>query len=149
MSKRFRSKLKLKTLFSLCSCVLLLIATVSATALLFRPKKNEPDSSPTIDVQNPFTYDISYYAVEGGKVVELSSEWYKLDGEYPTSCLAGSPLYVDDLIEYIDISYNEDRTFEGWFTDAACTKRFENGKKYVNDVTLYAKISIGFWTDNY
>lgn len=113
----------------------------------FLPKKEEtpPSSDPIV------TYSIEYVAVQGGKVAEIHEDFWLEDGSYPTTYIAGEGAEISELREMIYPSAREDRTFEGWYLDFACTKEVSEGigKNVAGDLTLYAKISVGYWTANY
>ena len=166
MLKLFTNK-KLKIVLSVCACVLSVISIIGATALIIRPKQAETDNTPTVSTPNAVTYDIRYYAVEDGTVVDVYADMYRKGGKYPTSYAVGNSLYVDDLLGKMTpvswdgwISYisspvpdrenpNKDYSFYGWYTDIECTKEFEQGKRYAGDITLYAKVEVGYWTSNH
>lgn len=96
-------------------------------------------------------YDITYVAVQDGKVTDIHADMYKKGGLYPSEYISGDGATIDDLKGYISVGAYEDRTFKGWYLDEACTEEFDGTieKEIVGNITLYAKISVGYWTKNY
>ncbi len=44
---------------------------------------------------------------------------------------------------------NKDYLVYGWYLDPDCTVEFVNGGAYLGNLTLYAKVSVGYWSDWY
>lgn len=93
-------------------------------------------------------YKITYQAVIDGEVASVPARMYYSDGEYPTHFKAGETVTVSDL-QFIYYDKNTDYDFVGWYLDEACTQAFDGTIKENANVTLYAKISAAYWTDNY
>ena len=136
---------KLKKILSSCASVLIGLTMIGAMSALFKARDEPEDVSTSL--VGVTAYSISYYAVEKGKVVDVYPSLFKPGGSYPTSYVAGEYVYIDDLEEIIFIGKYEDRMFLGWYMDEACTQKYENGKKGLGDLTLYAKLSVGYWTE--
>lgn len=93
-------------------------------------------------------YKIEYKAVIDGKVASVPTAMYYADGEYPTHYKAGERVTVSDL-QFIYYDEKTDYSFKGWYLDEACTQAFDGVMDTNTNVTLYAKISVAYWTDNY
>ena len=130
----------LKAVFALCLAIGALALTVSLTKKL---RGEEEEKTPQD------TYSVSYLAVEDGEVVRMYDSLYMKGGNYPTTYTNGERLYVDDLNEIIFVGATEDRTFLGWYIDPECETPFECGGTYSENLTLYAKLNVGYWTQNY
>lgn len=129
---------KVKRILLIFGISLLLLTFVSSIALLFsRREKVE--------------YGITYVAIQDGKQTDIHGDFFKNGGSYPSEYISGTGATVDDLKSYISVGAYEDRTFKGWYLDKACTEEFDGmiDKKSVGNITLYAKISVGYWTKNY
>ena len=134
---------------------------------------SEQSSSSEKDV-----YSITYYAVENGKLAEINPLLFMKDGNYPTSYKAGEEVYISPLKNgLVDISPNEDREFQGWYADAACTVMYSGDTttehEYPNwwgedetytvteheysgfriktegNLVFYAKLACGYWIGPY
>lgn len=160
-------KTKLKNiLYSACCLVLaallfgLTLTICNAVSSTSDNKKPKPDT--------PLVYWITYKMVSGGKVQEVYEPLFKEDGSYPIFYEEGKAVTISDLngrVSSSNLPYGSiitgaycdpnnskrDFSFYGWFLDESCTiplidNTFSDLSK---DVTLYAKISIGYWTDFY
>lgn len=126
---------KIKRALLIFAVTLLSLAFVSSMAFLFsRAEKTE--------------YNITYVAVQNGTVTDIHADFYKVGGSYPLKYISGVATTVDDLEKTVYISSTEDREFRGWYTDKACTQAFDGviSEDSVGDITLYAKISVAYWT---
>lgn len=101
-------------------------------------------------VETPSSYTITYKAVRGGKIEEIDEELYIDDGNYPTLYVQGTPVEVDDLKDYVSVSSTHDLEFRGWYWDPQFTREFNGTTEETSgDLTIYAKITDGYWTANY
>ena len=112
------------------------------TAFTFIRKNNTVEFTPT-------TYKIVYRAVHNGKTVTDVHEAFFVNGNaYPTVYWYGVDTKIDDLKEIIYPSPYEDRVFEGWYLDEACTIAFDGvidaGER--GHIVLYAKVDVVEWT---
>lgn len=141
-------------------CILLAIPLFSLVAsLAFRNHPTTPSSS---------TYSITYQMVSAGKVQDVYEPLFKDGGSYPTRYKSGETVTVSDLSGRIYSSSspygtaesgafadpnnpNRDFSFYGWFLDEACTIPLENNTVTAlkKDLTLFAKVTIGYWTAFY
>lgn len=112
----------------------------------------DPTVPPTTETPtDPSTYTITYRAVQDGAETDIDESFFKSDGNYPPTYTEGETVHISDLVAVIDVGAYEDRTFEGWYLDGACTQAFDGviDSEGTNDLTLYAKISVGYWTKAY
>lgn len=129
---------KVKRILLIIGISLLSLTLVSGVALLFgRHKKVE--------------YKITYVAIQKGVQTDIHPDLYKRGGNYPLEYTSGTEVAIDDLRDYIWVGAYEDRVFQGWFLDSNCTEEFDGtiDKDEIGNITLYAKISVGYWTPNY
>ena len=115
-------------------------------------------------------YKIKYVAVQDGAETDVYSALWKTDGNYPKGYNNGEETVIDDLLGKMNpiedgemagmcygqgvpdpINPNKDYSFYGWYLDKKCTEAFDGiiSKNTVGDITLYAKISVSYWTNNY
>ena len=101
-------------------------------------------------VETPSKYTITYRAVHGGMIENIHEDMWKEDGNYPTYYIQGEETEIDDLRSYVPVSATHDLDFGGWYWDVKFENEF-NGftDETSGDVTLYAKITDGYWTANY
>lgn len=130
---------KVKRILTIVGASLLSLAFVSSMAFLFSRSRDKVE------------YNVTYVAVQNGTVTDIHPDFYKNGGSYPSEYVSGVGATIDDLNGYVYVSAYEDRTFKGWYLDSACTEAFDGtiDKEAVGDITLYAKISVGYWTKNY
>lgn len=119
-------------------------------------------------------YTITYRMVANGTEEDIYEPLFRSDGEYPTVYTEGDRITISDLNGKVtktpvpdswgmDGAYtikgdftdpnNSNRTFEfyGWFLDSECTLAVSDNTIYnaSGDITLYAKIFIGIWSNFY
>lgn len=152
-------------LFTTCRFILVVVL-LGLTLSLFRFFSNSNHNS--VKPSQPFSYKITYKMVVGNKEQDVYEPLFKADGAYPIYYSEGSTVTVSDLNGRTSVvtaygdSYttdvfadpnnpNRDFDFRGWFLDEACTIPLIDNtfSGLAEDVTLYAKISIGYWTDFY
>lgn len=160
-----KNKLK-NILYSACCVVLaamLFVLTLSLCRVI-SGNSNDKTTKPT----TPIAYSITYKMVSGGEVQEVYEPLFKENGNYPIYYEAGETITVSDLngrASSVDLPYGEvvtgafldpnnsqrDFVFKGWYLDEACTVLLVNNSfcNLYEDITLYAKVSIGYWTKNY
>lgn len=90
---------------------------------------------------------ITLKGVKGSQEVEIPEQMKRKDGNYPSTYYEGIGAQVDTLKDYED--RNNEWRFLGWYTDKACTEKFEGtiDITQTGDVTLYAKLYYAAWTD--
>lgn len=90
---------------------------------------------------------ITLKGVIGSQEVEIPEQMKRKDGNYPSTYYEGIGAQVDTLKDYED--RNNEWRFLGWYTDKACTEKFEGtiDITQTGDVTLYAKLYYAAWTD--
>ena len=109
---------------------------------------NEGTDAPSDEEQTTFL--ITYAAIIDGETTDIPDGMYVSGRNYPTSYVEGKSATVDDLRATYNVDSYTDYTFKGWYLDEECTKAFESiTADFTGDVTLYAKISVGYWTKNY
>ncbi|MBQ8284393.1 MAG: InlB B-repeat-containing protein [Clostridia bacterium] len=100
-------------------------------------------------------YRITYRAVifdDGADTVTettIDPRFFIDDEKYPTFYFSNQGTNVGDLKDYINLTETKDLEFVGWYYDAACTRKCSGGripKKTEGNVTLYAKLSVAYWT---
>ena len=129
---------KAKRILLIIGISLLSLAFVSGFAMLFARR-------------DKVEYDITYVAIQNGKQTDIHADFYKKGGSYPSEYISGAGATIDDLKDSISVGSNENRLFIGWYLDQYCTEEFDGtiDKESVGNITLYAKISVGYWTKNY
>ncbi len=120
-------------------------------------------------VTEPNEYSIEYVGVYDGKEERIDDFLFLESGSYPTSYTFGEGAVVSDLrgkmtktviggqtcyvgTEVSDPKdYCKEYGFYGWYFDAACTQEFDGeiGARRTGHITLYAKISVSWWTAMY
>ena len=123
----------------------------------------------TIYAQIEVEHAIEYVGVYDGKRGEIEAFLFKENGAYPTTYRYGESRVVDDLCGkmekmvvdghtyYVGSEINDPTNdykaygFYGWYLDAACTKPFDGeiSASQKGLLTLYAKISVSWWTAMY
>ncbi len=100
--------------------------------------------------ETPSKYTITYRAVHGGMIENIHEDMWKENGNYPTYYIQGEETEIDDLHSYISVSGTHDLEFRGWYWDVKFENEF-NGftDETSGNITLYAKITDGYWTANY
>lgn len=90
---------------------------------------------------------ITLKGVKGSQEVEIPEQMKRKDGNYPSTYYEGIGAQVDTLKDYED--RNNEWRFLGWYTDKACTEKFEGtiDITQTGDVTLYAKLYYAAWSD--
>lgn len=168
---------KVKNIITTVVCILLAVTLCGVMAMLFRkPTIQDPNDSTSSDSSSEaVTYAITYRMVSDGTEEEVYAPLFKANGIYPTRYAEGESVTVSDLNgrttrtplsgtydglnglyllsgEFND-PYDAYRTFEffGWYLDPECSIELENNtfQDKAEDITLYAKISIGIWTKAY
>ena len=131
----------MKKFISIFLAVLVIFAAAGLTVALIR--RNQSDT--------PEVYTITYKAVQDGEVTEIDERLYDPEGNYPESYTEGKSTTVNLLKDRVDISANEDLTFLGWYLDETLETAFDGtiDSGSMGNITLYAKISHGYWTDFY
>ena len=134
------------------------------------PKKDEPTiEQPSDDIPSE-SYAITYRGIVGGKDGEIYAGMWSTNGSYPTDYVAGKETVISDLLgkmspvdwEGFEGMYigapvmdsdnpHKDYSFYGWYLDAGLENEFDGviDKNQTGDITLYAKISVGYWTNNH
>ena len=152
-------------LFTTC-CFVLVVVLLGLTLSLFRffSNSNHSSAQPT----QPVAYKITYKMVAGNKVQDVYEPLFKADGTYPIYYTEGCTVTVSDLNGRTSVSTvyggscitgvfpdpnnpNRDFDFRGWFLDENCTVPLVDNtfSGLAEDVTLYGKVIIGYWTDFY
>lgn len=100
--------------------------------------------------ETPLKYTITYRAVRNGMIENIHEDFWKENGNYPTSYISGEETSIDDLKDYVFVSSSQDFVFGGWYWDTEFSKEF-NGvtSKTSGNVTLYAKVTDAYWTGFY
>ncbi len=100
--------------------------------------------------ETPSKYTITYRAVHNGLIEPINEDMWKENGNYPTYYIQGEETEIDDLDSFVPISATHDLDFGGWYWDVKFENEF-NGftDETSGNVTLYAKVTDGYWTANY
>lgn len=152
--------------------VLLIVAIFLGTIMSLAAVVGITRKNKEAETETPM-FTITYKAIEEGEVVDVRSYLYDESGSYPTELAEGEALYVDDLLGkeeawewYLEENElpvvlfgacpvtdpdnpNKDYTFVEWYIDEACEFKFVQGMKMTRDLTLYAKINVGYWIGKY
>lgn len=134
------------------------------------PKKEEPTiEEPSDDIPGE-KFSIAYYAIIDDKREEIYEGMWAKNGSYPASYVSGKETVISDLLgkmtpvewegfegTYIGAPVSDkdnprkDYSFYGWYWDAGLENAFDGtiGENQTGDITLYAKIEIGYWTNNH
>ena len=119
--------------------------------------------------EQPAEYSIKYIGVLDEQEADIPSVLWRKGGAYPKGYDSGKETSVDDLLGkmtlcewedgstmYVgspvsDTNPYKDYSFYGWYLDKKCTIPFDGtiSENTVGDIRLYAKISVGYWTDCY
>lgn len=166
---------KVKNIITTVVCILLAVTLCGVMAMLFRkPTIQAPNDSTSSDSSNEaVTYAITYRMVSDGTEEKVYAPLFKAKGIYPKRYAEGESVTVSDLngrttrtplsgdgldgLCFVTGEFNDPydacRTFEffGWYLDPECSIELENNTftDKAEDITLYAKISIGIWSKAY
>ena len=150
--KRFNWKLltkhsKVVKIFTIVLCGVLLCTSLSFLVMgIVRRVEVYQKGNSTIE-ETVVTYsEITYRAVENGVVVYVYEDFYSREGYYPERYKDGEKVHIDDLETFIWIGLYEDRMFQGWYLDSACTIPYENDVARTGNFIVYAKLQVGHWT---
>lgn len=90
-------------------------------------------------------YNISYYGVLDGEIIDIPAEAYLENVTYPDEYVKGEITQIENLKRYYNLEVDNkkyDISFEGWYTDETCTEEFSFiGKNTTGDLVLYAKLT--------
>ena len=133
----------------------------------FLPSSSVPSPDSSTNPPNV----IEYKAVIDGKVCEIPEFLYYADGSYPAEYTSGEALKISDLkgrMSVSDIPQEENELpiismsgypdpkdaqkeyeFYGWYLGEELTDAFEGRIETEGKKTLYAKISVAYWTKFY
>lgn len=161
-------KKKITLISIILTLVLALSLCVGLTASFYGKKKAKKGSDQTVTVCTD--YKIKYVAIQNGAETNIRSILWKKNGNYPQGYNHSEETVIDDLLGKMTlvedgalagVYYGEpvldpsnpykDYSFFGWYLDKNCTEAFDGviAKHTVGDITLYAKISVGYWSENY
>lgn len=145
---------------------ILLIFLAVGLVVRFLPSSSVPSPDLSLKVSNT----IEYKAVIDGQVCEIPDFLYYADGSYPAEYTPGEALKISDLkgdILLIDVPLEggeasvmgvgytdpedpqKEYEFYGWYLDEDLTSVFEGRIETEGKKTLYAKISVVYWTKFY
>ncbi len=128
-------------------------ATYTVNYVMLAEKKLQ--AIPTFLYQDEGAYPKSYVEGETLTVDDLHGKMNKVTVNWGT----GNPF--EDETEEKPITMwagsgvmdpnnpNKDYLVYGWYLDPDCTIEFVNGVKYMCNLTLYAKVSVGYWSGWY
>ena len=94
---------------------------------------------------------ITYKAVMGNEVVDIPSVCFETNGNYPTTYVEGVGVSISALkaetMQFEENGSGVDYDFKGWFTNSSCTTAFTGiDESARGDITIYAKISVAYYT---
>ena len=133
------------------------------------PKKDEPTiEEPSDDIPGE-KFSIAYYAIIDDSREEIYEGMWAKNGSYPAYYVSGKETTVSDLLGkmipaeldgcpvYVGSPVpdkdndRKDYSFYGWYWDAGLENAFDGtiDENQTGDITLYAKIEIGYWTANH
>ncbi len=119
--------------------------------------EEKPSVTPPVEVfptLEPETYTITYRLIEDGVEKDVYEFLWQDGEEYPTSYREGEFFAFANLngaTEYYPdpTNVNKDYSFKGWYLDKECKTALANTRIVSGDVTLYGKVTVGYWIGPY
>ena len=163
MKNSFR---KFLSVFAVSALSLLTVA-LSGCATRNSSKDTSSDTHKPI---HSVIYSIEYVGIQDGKETEITPLLWQNGGLYPSAYCNCRDTLIDDLrgkmtrVDFGDLqgayigsgvidpdNPRKDYSFYGWFLDKECTQPFDGiiESTSVGNITLYAKIEVGYWTNNH